>query len=80
MAFRATCERVLRTCLIELGGIVLVTPLYAWIYGASSHEGVLLLIVISLAVLVWALVYGRIFDTIEQMTSGRLASDRPHAV
>lgn len=80
MTLRTTRERVFQTCLFELGGIALVTPLYAWIYGASSHEGLLLLVAISLAVLIWAPIYGRMFDTIEQFHTGRLASDRPHHV
>ncbi len=80
MTLRTTRERVLQTCFFEVGGIVLVTPIYAWVYGVSSHEGVTLLVAISLTVLIWAPIFGRIFDTVEQRTSGRVASDRPHHI
>ena len=80
MALRTTRERVLQTCLFEVGGIALVTPLYATVYGASSHEGLTLLVAISLAVLVWAPIYGKLFDTVDYRLTHRVASDRPHHV
>ena len=80
MTLRTTRERVLQTCLFEVGGIALVTPLYAWIYGASSHEGLMLLIAISIAVLIWAPVFGTVFDMLERHWTGRVASDRPHHI
>lgn len=49
-------------------------------FDASSHEGLTLLIAISIAVLIWAPIYGKIFDTLEFVSTGRVASDRPHRV
>ena len=80
MTLRTTRERVLQTCLFEVGGIAIVTPFFVLIYGTSSHEGLLLLVAISVAVLVWSPIYGKVFDTIEQKFSKRVASDRQHHV
>ena len=80
MSLRTTRERVLQTCLFELGGIALVTPLYMALFGASAKEGYVLIIAISIAVTIWAPLYGMAFDCVEQRLTGRLASDRPHRV
>ena len=78
--FRTPLERALQTCLFEIGGIALVTPLYMRWHGAEAHDSYTLMIALSLAVLMWAPLYSAAFDIVEQHHTGRVASDRPHSL
>jgi uncharacterized membrane protein len=71
-------ERVLQTLWFEAGGLLLVTPLVAWVTGAHTGESLLLLVVLSVAVMVWATIYNTVFDRVEARLAGRVASARPH--
>ena len=71
-------ERVLQTLLFEAGGLLLVTPLLAWVTGAHTGESLLLLVALSVAVMVWATIYNTVFDRVEARLAGRVASARPH--
>ena len=71
-------ERVLQTLLFEAGGLLLVTPLVAWVTGAHAGESLLLLVALSVAVMLWAAIYNTVFDRLEARIAGRVASARPH--
>ena len=71
-------ERVLQTLLFEAGGLLLVTPLVAWVTGAHAADSLALLLALSVAVMVWAAVYNTGFDRLEARLAGRVASARPH--
>ena len=73
-------ERVHQTCAFEIIGIACVTPLFMLIYGGHASEGWALVVAISAAVMIWAPVYGYVFDTIEARKTGRVASDRPQGL
>ncbi len=76
LASRSLRERVLQTCAFEAIGIAFVTPLFMAFYGGHASESLSLMLAISLAVMVWAPLYGWLFDRIEGRKTGRVASDR----
>ncbi|WP_373976303.1 multidrug/biocide efflux PACE transporter [Chitinibacter sp. SCUT-21] len=59
-------ERALHAVLFEVGGVILVTPIAAWIMDASvSHVGVLAVILASTA-MTWNALFNFVFDKIER--------------
>lgn len=76
-ATRSFRERVLQTCVFEVVGIACVTPLFMAFYGGHASESLWLMMAISLAVMLWAPLYGFLFDWIEGRRTNRLSSDRP---
>lgn len=77
MTFRTPRERFLQALLFEAGGIALVTPAHALIFGTPPGESLALVLVLSGIVLIWSPLHNRAFDRIEWRRTGRLASDRP---
>lgn len=75
---RGARERMLQTLLFEAGGLLLVTPLVAWVTGAHAGESLALLVALSVAVMAWAAIYNTMFDRLEARLAGRVASQRPH--
>lgn len=69
--------RLLQTLLFEAGGLLVVTPLVAWVTGARAGESLALLVALSVAVMAWAALYNTAFDHLEARLAGRVASDRP---
>ena len=63
--------------LFELGGLLLITPPFAWLSGVSLHESLGLLAVIALIAALWNAIYNTAFDWIDGQLSGRLADHRP---
>lgn len=80
MATRTLRERALQTLAFEALGIALVTPAFMALSDGHAGESLALMVAITLAVLIWAPLYGFIFDRLEQRKTGRIASDRPQAV
>ena len=62
----------------ELGGVLIVGPIWKFVAGASATESIVLLICLSVAVISWMAAYNTLFDVVESRTAGRVASDRPH--
>ncbi|QLI80754.1 multidrug/biocide efflux PACE transporter [Chitinibacter fontanus] len=59
-------ERVLHAVLFEVGGVLLVTPIAAWLLGASvAHVGVLAVILASCAML-WNAIFNYGFEKLER--------------
>ncbi len=73
-------ERVAQTLWFEGVGLVLVSPLYAWVSGRGGGESLALLAMLSLVVMAWAALYNTLFDLVERRSTGRVASDRPRGL
>lgn len=60
-------ERAAHALLFEVGGVILVTPLAAWLMGSSmAHVGVLAVILASIAML-WNAVFNFLFEKLERL-------------
>lgn len=77
---RDTRERVAQTLWFEGIGLLLVAPLYAWATESRPAESFAMVAAVSVAVMFWAAFYNTLFDVVERRATGRLASDRPHAL
>ena len=75
---RSWRERTLQTGAFELGGLLLVSPLWTMVSGDSAGESVFLLLCLSAAVMTWMAAYNTAFDLTEARLAGRVASERPH--
>jgi uncharacterized membrane protein len=73
-------ERVYQTLAYEAGGLVIATPFYALIFDADTSSALFLLAALSLAVLTWTPLYNTAFDWIDLRLTGRIATQRPHAL
>ena len=76
---RSWRERIHQTLCFEVGGLLVVSPLFAWASGATLGSSVQLLLALSLLVTVWTAVFNAGFDHLEWRCCRRVASDRPHA-
>ena len=76
---RSWRERALQTLAFELGGLLIVAPIWKLVTGATAAESVTLLICLSVAVMLWMAGYNTVFDLVESRIAGIVASDRPHA-
>lgn len=74
---RSFGDRVRQVCLFEVGGLLLITPPFAWLSGASLTESVGLLAVIALIAALWNTAYNSCFDWVEGRLTGRTADRRP---
>ena len=75
---RSWRERALQTLAFELGGLLIVAPIWTLVTGATAAESVTLLICLSVAVMAWMAGYNTVFDLVEARLAGIVASDRPH--
>lgn len=73
---RSARERVIQTLSYELGALLLVTPLYQWLFDVSMSESLQLLVALSAAVLLWSPVHNTLFDALDARWFRRVASDR----
>ena len=78
MGLRSTRERIAQTLCFEAGGWLTVAPAYSLLTGAKIGESAVLMVTVSIAIMIWALVHSIVFDRIDFSVSGRPASDRPH--
>ena len=76
---RSWRERALQTLAFELGGLLIVAPIWHLATGATAAESVTLLVCLSAAVMVWMAGYNTVFDMVEARFAGIVASDRPQA-
>jgi uncharacterized membrane protein len=79
-ALRNTRERVIQTLAYEGGGLLLIAPLYATIFGHTATESFGLLIVLALLVMAWAPLHNIAFDIVDARINKRVASERPHGL
>ena len=74
---RSLPDRLRQIALFELGGLVLVTPPFAWLSGVPVADSIGLLAVLALIAAVWNGAYNTAFDWIEGRRTGRSADRRP---
>ncbi len=77
MALRNLQERIRQTLCYEIGGILLITPIYISIFGSSGGDGFIVMAALSIATLIWFPLHNTVFDWLDLRLTGRLASDRP---
>lgn len=77
---RSFPDRVRQIALFELGGLLLITPVFAYASGMPAGESVGLLAVLALIAAVWNGAYNSGFDLIEGRLTGRRADRRPFAL
>jgi uncharacterized membrane protein len=78
VAVRTWRERTIQTATYELGGLLVVSPLWALVVGATAMESMTLLVVLSATVVCWTAAYNTAFDLVEARVTVRVASSRPH--
>lgn len=74
---RSFPDRLRQITLFELGGLLLITPPFAWISGVPITESLGLLAVLALVAAIWNACYNTSFDWLEGRLTGRTADRRP---
>ncbi len=74
---RSLPDRARQVALFEVGGLVLISPVFAWASGVPLVESAGLLAVIALIAALWNASYNTGFDWCEARLAGRSADRRP---
>ena len=74
---RTLRDRIRQIALFEVGGLLLITPPFAWASGVSLKDSVGMLVLIALIAALWNGTYNTAFDWIEGRLTGRTADRRP---
>ena len=74
---RSLPDRLRQIVLYEIGGLCLISPLFAALSGASPRHTAGLLAVLALEMAAWNGVFTTAFDYAERAITGRTADDRP---
>jgi len=74
---RSWRDRLRQIALFELGGLVLVTPPFAWLSGTPPLESAALLALLALVAALWNGAFNTGFDWMEGRLTGRSADRRP---
>lgn len=74
---RSPLDRARQVLFFEVGGLVLITPPFAWLSGVSPFESLGLLAVLALVAAAWNAIYNTAFDWVEGRMTGRTADLRP---
>lgn len=74
---RPLADRVRQIALFELGGLILITPVFVWGSGVPVGESIGLLVVLALLAALWNGCYNSICDWAEGRLTGRTADRRP---
>lgn len=74
---RSFRDRLRQIVLFEIGGLVLITPPFAWASGVSLGDSIGMLALIALIAALWNGSYNTAFDWIEGRLTGRTADRRP---
>lgn len=80
MALRTFKERVIQTLAFEAIGIALVVPVFSILFGKAASESAGLLVLLVMAVLLWAPIHNSVFDWFDLRLSRRTACARPHGL
>ncbi len=78
MTLRSWRERAVQALVFEAGGLLIATPVYAFISGKSSWSSAGLLAAVAVAAAFGAALHNAVFDGLDLHLTGRPASDRPH--
>lgn len=79
-ALRSLPDRVRQIVLFEVGGLLLITPPFAWASGVPASESLGLLAALAAIAALWNGAYNTAFDWIEGRRTGRTADRRPFTV
>lgn len=74
---RSIWDRVRQITLFEVGGLLIISPPFAWASGVPMVDSAALLAVIAFIAAVWNAIYNTSFDWIEGRATGRTADRRP---
>ena len=74
---RSFGDRLRQIALFEIGGLLLITPPFAWASGVPIAESIGLLAVLALIASIWNGSYNTCFDWVEGRVTGRTADRRP---
>ena len=74
---RSFPDRLRQIALFETGGLILVTPPFAWASGVPLSESVGLLALLAFIAALWNGSYNTCFDWFEARLTGRTADRRP---
>ena len=74
---RSLPDRLRQIALFEIGGLLLITPPFAWLSGVPATESLGLLAVLALMAAGWNGAYKTTFDWFEGRLTGRTADRRP---
>ena len=77
---RSLPDRLRQIALFELGGLLLITPLFAWASGVSISASLGLMVMAALVATLWNGVFNTLFDWVEGRLTGRRADRRPLAL
>lgn len=76
MTVRNARERLLQSAGYEIGSLLVATPVCVWLTGTSVATSAVLVIVLTVATMLWAPLFNFAFDRVEWRLSRRVASDR----
>lgn len=74
---RSFADRCRQITLFEVGGLLLITPPFAWASGVPLRDSIGLLALLALIAALWNGAYNTCFDIIDGRLSGRSADRRP---
>ena len=74
---RSLWDRVRQIMLFEVGGLLLISPPFAWASGEPLVDSAALLAVIAFIAALWNAAYNSTFDWFEGRATGRTADHRP---
>lgn len=74
---RSLPDRLRQITLFEIGGLLLITPPFAWASGVPVADSLALLAVLALIAAIWNGGYNTAFDWVDGRLSGRTADRRP---
>ena len=75
---RGLKERCIQTAAYEIGGLLVIAPLFALFTKHDMKTSTAILVAVSLAFVVWTFIHNLAFDMIEQRLGGGPASKRSH--
>ena len=75
---RSLFDRIRQVILFEVGGLLVITPLFVWASGVPMADSLGLLAVIALIAALWNAGYNTSFDWIEGRLTGRTADHWPY--
>ena len=71
-------ERAIQTVAYEIGGIILITPLFAQATDHAVTESIILIVALSVMFLIWTFAHNLIFDMTERSCGGGPSSIRSY--
>ena len=74
---RSLWDRIRQIALFEAGGLLIITPAFAWASGVPMADSLGMLALIALIAALWNAAYNTSFDWVEGRLTGRTADRRP---